>query len=166
MGFIADLNQDILFYCIVGLFAFVIVLFLLNRIQLNKARKRYNQMINGSSPDNVEQLLIAMQNSINELTSQNSKQQGELEQIKNQMRKMKANVKVKRYNAFSENGGSDLSFSIAILDEDQDGVVLTGIHGREQTFIYAKPIDKGQSTYSLTPEEKAIIDQIAGKMNA
>jgi hypothetical protein len=79
---------------------------------------------------------------------------------------MKSRLGVQRYNAFSQEGGSDLSFSIVILDEEQDGVVLTGIHGREQTFIYAKPVEKGQSSYSLSPEEKVLIDRIAVKLNA
>jgi hypothetical protein len=134
-------------------------------IKLSKMRKRYNQMINGGRPDSVEQLLIGMQNNLNQLTEQNCLQQSELDQIKKQMRKMKSHVGMQRYNAFSNDGGSDLSFSIAVLDDEKDGVVLTGIHGREQTFIYAKPIEKGQSTYSLTPEEKNIIDRIAGKSN-
>jgi hypothetical protein len=135
-------------------------------IQLSKVRKRYIKMINGGNPENVEQLLIGLQNNINQLTNQNILQQGEIEQIKQQMRKMKSRLGVQRYNAFSQDGGSDLSFSIVLLDEAQDGVVLTGIHGREQTFIYAKPVENGQSTYSLSPEEKVLIDRIAVKSNA
>jgi hypothetical protein len=166
MGFVADLNQEVVIYSIIGLFIVVFIWLILNRIQLSKARKQYSQMMNGGRPENVEQLLIGLQNSINALTLQNNMQQSEIEQMKKQMRKMKSNVSIQRYNAFSEIGGSDLSFSIAILDEEQDGVVLTGIHGREQTFIYAKPVEKGQSTYNLTPEEKTIIDRIALKSNA
>jgi hypothetical protein len=156
-------NVEIAFYSTVGLFCIVFVLLMMNMIKVSKMRTRYNQMINGGRPESVEQLLIGMQNNLNQLTAQNRLQQSEIDQIKKQMRKMKSHVGVQRYNAFSNDGGSDLSFSIAVLDEEQDGVVLTGIHGREQTFIYAKPIDKGQSTYSLTPEERNIIDRIAGK---
>jgi hypothetical protein len=166
MPFAADLNQEVVIYSITGLFIVVFMLLILNSIQFSKARKRYSKMINGGRPENVEQLLIGLQSSVNALTLQNNMQQNEIEQMKKQMRKMKSNVSIQRYNAFSENGGSDLSFSIAILDEEQDGVVLTGIHGREQTFIYAKPVDKGQSSYNLTPEEKTIIDRIALKSNA
>ena len=70
---------------------------------------------------------------------------------------LKGRVGVHRFNAFSDSG-SDLSFSVAFINEAEDGVVLTGIHGREQTFLYAKPIDKGQSAYMLSPEEKTAIN--------
>jgi hypothetical protein len=161
---IAD-HLEIVLYGIAGLFVIVFGLLLMNMVKLSKMRIRYNQIMNGGRPENIEQLLIHIQNKLNQLTTENRMQQSEIDQIKKQMRKMKAHVAVQRYNAFSNEGGSDLSFSIAVLDEEQDGVVLTGIHGREQTFIYAKPVEKGQSTYSLTPEEKNIIDRIGGKSN-
>lgn len=61
-----------------------------------------------------------------------------------------------RYNAF-EKAGSDLSFSLALLDDGADGFVLTGIFGREDTRVYAKPILKGESKYSLSEEEISAI---------
>jgi hypothetical protein len=166
MDFLTNLNQDVVIISLSGLFIVVISLLIMNMVQLSKVRKKYIKMINGGSPENVEQLLIGLQNNINQLTNQNILQQGEIEQIKQQMRKMKSRLGVQRYNAFSQDGGSDLSFSIVLLDEAQDGVVLTGIHGREQTFIYAKPVENGQSTYSLSPEEKVLIDRIAVKSNS
>jgi hypothetical protein len=165
MGVLTDLDQGIVIISFAALFIILVILLVINMIQFRSVRTRYNQMINGGSAENVEQVLIGLQNNINQLTQQNNSQQMELDQIKQLMRKMKSHLGVQRYNAFSQDGGSDLSFSIAILDDQQDGVVLTGIHGREQTFIYAKPVEKGQSTYSLSPEEKMIIDRIAEKSN-
>jgi len=57
-----------------------------------------------------------------------------------------------RYNAF-ENIGSDLSFSLALLNDRADGFVLTGIFGREDTRVYAKPVSGGKSQYNLSDEE-------------
>lgn len=166
MRFLADLNQDVAVLSFIGLLVIVFILLFINMKRLSKMRKQYTQIINGGSAENIEQVLIDLQNNVNQLAQQNNQQQAELEKIKQTMRQMKSNVVVQRYNAFSEDGGSDLSFSMAILDDEQNGVVLTGIHGREQTFIYAKPIEKSQSTYSLTPEEKLIINRIAAKSNA
>jgi hypothetical protein len=166
MQMLTDLDQSLVILIFGGLFIIVLMLLFLNMKQLSNLRKQYTQMINGGSAKNVEEVLIGLQNNINQLTEQNIFQQAEIDQIKQNMRNMKSHLEVQRYNAFSQDGGSDLSFSIAILDDEQDGIVLTGIHGREQTFIYAKPVEKGQSTYSLTPEEKVIIDRIAAKLNA
>ena len=67
-------------------------------------------------------------------------------------------VAIMRYKAF-ENVGSDLSFSIAILDGNNDGVLLTGIYGREESVTYAKPVDKGISRYDLSEEEKQVLNE-------
>jgi hypothetical protein len=166
MGVLKDLDQSIVIISFIVLFFIVFILLIMNMRQLSKTRKRYNKMINGGSVENVEQVLIGLQNNVNELTQQNKSQQIEIDQTRKHMRKMKSHLGVQRYNAFSQDGGSDLSFSIAILDEEPNGVVLTGIHNREQTFIYAKPVEKGQSTYNLSPEEKVLIDRIAEKSNA
>ena len=67
-------------------------------------------------------------------------------------------VAIMRYRAF-EDVGSDLSFSIAILDGNNDGIVLTGLYGRQQSTTYAKPIDNGISRYDLSEEELSVIQE-------
>ena len=67
-----------------------------------------------------------------------------------------------RYNAFS-NVGSDLSFSIALLDNDDNGIVISSLYGRESSTTYAKPIIRGRSEYILTGEEKHAISQAKKK---
>lgn len=62
-------------------------------------------------------------------------------------------VGIVRYNAYKDTS-SDLSFAIALLDEQNNGVVLNGIYSREMSNIYAKPINNGKSNYTLTQEEQ------------
>lgn len=61
-----------------------------------------------------------------------------------------------RYNAYKDTG-SDLSFTLALLDEGNNGVVLNGIYSREMSNIYAKPVVNGKSTYKTTEEEEEAI---------
>jgi len=63
-----------------------------------------------------------------------------------------------RYDAFGDMGGK-LSFSLALLDEEASGLVISALIGREQTRVYAKPIEKGHSEFSLSEEEKAACAQ-------
>jgi len=67
-------------------------------------------------------------------------------------------VELLRFRAF-ENVGSDLSFAFALLNQEGSGIVLSSIHNREESRVYAKPIKEGLSTYSLTGEEKEVIDR-------
>ena len=57
-----------------------------------------------------------------------------------------------RYNPF-DNMGGELSFVLALLDEDDNGVLINTIHSRESTYSYAKPISAMQCPYPLSGEE-------------
>lgn len=65
-------------------------------------------------------------------------------------------VGVVRFNPFADKGG-DQSFVVAVLDDHTDGFVFSGLHSRSDVRVYAKPVVGGQSTYTLTSEEKEAI---------
>lgn len=58
-----------------------------------------------------------------------------------------------RFNPFREIGG-DHSFSLAILDGKDTGIIITGLHTRERTRIYAKAVKTGKSEIKLSEEER------------
>ncbi len=67
-------------------------------------------------------------------------------------------VGVVRFNAFAGNGaGGNQSFSAAFLDEELSGVVLSTLYSRNHVGVYAKPVEKGNSTFELTAEERDAI---------
>jgi hypothetical protein len=57
-----------------------------------------------------------------------------------------------RFNPFDDTG-SDQSFAIALLDADHNGIVVSSLHGRAGTRVFAKPITSGQATHALSDEE-------------
>jgi hypothetical protein len=61
-----------------------------------------------------------------------------------------------RFNPFHDTGG-DQSFAIALADEHGNGVILSSLHARDVTRVYAKPLLEWGATYSLTEEEKQVI---------
>ena len=61
-----------------------------------------------------------------------------------------------RYDAFNDTGGR-LSWSVALLDDAGDGVVLTAIHGRSEARSYAKSISGWASEQQLSPEEDSAV---------
>jgi hypothetical protein len=141
---------------VISLFLLIMIIVLWSR--MNRMRSDYVRMLNGTGAQNVEQLLIEIQTSINRLQASDVEQIKILDAIQERMRKMKSKTGIYRYNAFGERG-HDLSFSIAVLNDYQDGYVISGIHNREESYIYAKPIEKGDSSYTLSPEEKEAINR-------
>lgn len=70
-------------------------------------------------------------------------------------------VAVSRYSAFADSGG-DQSFSVALLDDREHGVLLSGLYGRAGGRVYAKPVAAGESTYVLTDEESRVLNDARG----
>lgn len=75
------------------------------------------------------------------------------------------NVALLRYDAFEDVGGR-LSFSCALLDDQGNGVVLTSINGRQETRVYAKPVNLGTSSHNLSLEEEESIRRALGARQA
>jgi hypothetical protein len=61
-----------------------------------------------------------------------------------------------RFNPF-EDTGSDQSFAIALLDGERDGIVISSLHGRANTRVFAKPVQGGSSPHALSAEEEQAI---------
>lgn len=67
-----------------------------------------------------------------------------------------------RFNPFKELGG-DQSFCLAILDGEDSGVVITGLHTRDRTRVYMKAVNKGKSQHDLSAEEKKALESAYNK---
>ncbi len=61
-----------------------------------------------------------------------------------------------RFNPFDDTG-SDQSFAIALLDQRRDGIVISSLHGRDSTRLFAKPVEGGVSKHTLSDEEAEAI---------
>jgi len=65
-------------------------------------------------------------------------------------------LETKRFNAFADAGGNQ-SFASAFLDEEGSGVIISSLYTREKCTVFAKPITRYASLYTLTDEEKEVI---------
>ena len=88
----------------------------------------------------------------------------ELKEFRKDMEKAITKVSIMRYNPFREIGG-DQSFSIALLDEKNDGVVVTSHYGHEGNRVYAKALTKGKSEHPLSEEEKKVVKEAKEQNN-
>lgn len=121
----------------------------------------YRRLAKGSEKDNLEKIL----GKILDREELNSK---EITRIWSQITKLEKEgtfhvqkLGLVKYNPFSETGGAQ-SFSLAALDGNGSGFVITGLHGRDRTRVYAKPISSGKSSLELSVEERKALS-IASK---
>jgi len=147
---------------IVVVFAVIIIIQAILMIAMNSKMKKiyrsYRKMMDGAGVENLEGVLVTIKEEQKQQQEMLAAAQNRIKTLEQRVPLQKSNIAVHRYNAFSDKG-SDLSFSLAITNDEKDGVVLTSIHSREGMYVYGKPIQKGQSNYTLTPEERKVIEE-------
>ena len=152
------INDQLVWFVLV--FAVIIIVLVVTVIsqgaKIRTMRRKYEAMMAGSGVEDLETLLIDLKNQSEMLEEEQKEHKALLEQTQVRIRGMKSNIALKRYNAFGERG-NDLSFSLAILDDNSTGIVLTSLHNRDNSYIYSKPMQGGESQYALSPEEKEVI---------
>jgi hypothetical protein len=144
---------------------FLILVFISIRSK-KKVYKRYYNLIADFEEKNLDYMLNKLRDRLNDLEQNFIGLEKANKILQENLTYAIQHVGVVRYNAFHDIG-SDLSFSIALLDKHANGVVITSIYGREESRIFAKPIRNKRSTYRLTEEEneaitKAVGHQLAG----
>lgn len=140
------------------LFLLLLAFYIIAEIRINKLRNRYDTLTRGMDGVNIEEILVQNGNEIDNLQNEIEKLNEELKSLNTQLTFAIQKVGFIRYNAFDDMG-SELSFSIALLDNFSNGFVLTSIYGRDQSISYAKPIKDGKSSYPLSVEEMQAIDR-------
>ena len=116
----------------------------------------------GTNNKNIEEHIINYLDKIDESKELSEDVKKMYEDMDNRIKGCIQKVAMIRYKAFDD-VGSDLSFSMAFLDDDNNGIILTGIYGRHDSTTYAKPIDKGMSRYELSEEEKEVLNNAINK---
>ncbi|WP_010246631.1 DUF4446 family protein [Acetivibrio cellulolyticus] len=147
-------------YLIIGNIIVTIILLIsliTTRSSINKFKNRYKKFFKNSDDSNIERLVEENIDLCHEITNKNKDIENRINFIERNMLQCVQKIGVVRYNAF-DNVGSNLSFAIALLDGNDNGIVLNGIYSRESTSTYAKAIISGQSKYTLSAEEIQAID--------
>ncbi len=152
-------------FIVIGL-AIITLLLLLTTIILlvsvNKVEKKYRKMMRGMNNKNLEEVINSNLDNIDVALNNSKKSLEKCEKMAGELKSCVNKVAIMRYKAF-EDVGSDLSFSVAILDSYNDGVIITGIYSRHDSTTYAKPIDKGISRYDLSEEELHVLNEAINK---
>ena len=129
---------------------------LVNVIKTNSRYKNFMKKIGNGK--NIEEDLENFMYKVDRVEKQNAEIMNFCKNLDEDMSKCIQKIGIVRYSAFKDTG-SDLSFAVALLDENNDGVVFNGIYSREISNIYAKPVEKGNSKYTLSNEELQAIDK-------
>lgn len=147
-------------FVIIGLVLFVIILLILNIVNMNqirKLKKRYKIFMSGKSAKTLEDTLIKRLDQVDNLIAANSANEENIKKLFGNMKFTFQKVGLVKYDALHEMGGK-LSFSLALLNETNDGFIMNAVHSREGCYTYVKEIVGGNSIIALADEEQEALD--------
>jgi len=110
----------------------------------------------GVDGKNLEDLLLFYTSKQKDFESKIEELQKRIEQLERESKLVIKKVYAKKYNAFKDMGG-DLSFSLVLLNDNDNGMLITSIFGRDENRIYLKPVEAGKTGYALSPEEREVL---------
>ena len=147
----------IVFFLIAALIVFIRL-----NMKMSRLNRKYERMMTGVEQGNLETVLLRHLDDVRQAKQDINQLEKRCDALRQQLSGCVQQVGVVRFNAFDDTG-SDLSYAIALLDEKNNGVILSSIFGRNEARCYAKPIVNGQSTYFLTEEEKEAMQKVLDK---
>ena len=144
-------------------FVLAIVL-IISLMKTNKMKKKYNAFMKGSDGYTLESTIINRFKEIDILKEESKYTSEKLNIECETLITAYQKIGIVKYDAFKEMGGK-LSFSLCLLDDENNGFILTSMHTREGCYTYVKEIIKGESFVVLSEEERKALEEAKNKRN-
>lgn len=152
-------NLDIA-YLFIGILVIILILFIIVFVQmwkLNKLKKRYEKFMKGKEAESLEEEIVNLFEDITYLKETTNKNSKEISRIYKKHESAYQKIGIVKYDAFNQMGGK-LSFSLALLNENDDGFILNSVHSSDGCYSYTKEITAGECEISLGEEEKNALE--------
>ncbi len=157
------IDSDYIIIALVAITFILLILYIVNIVQMANLKKRYKIFMSGKNARNLEKTLIERLDQVDGLLAANAENEKNIKQLFANMKFTFQKVGLVKYDAFNEMGGK-LSFSLALLNETNNGFVMNAVHSREGCYTYVKEIIDGNSVIMLSEEEKEALE-MAKKSN-
>lgn len=156
-------NMDI-GYILLAFAILILILLILNIISLVKItnlRKRLKKFMKGKDARSLEKEIIALHEDNKFLKNMTEINKKDIRNLNKRFAKAFQKIGIVKYDAYQQMGGL-LSFSLALLDEDNNGLILNSVHSTEGCYTYTKEVVNGECKLELSNEEKVALDQAMG----
>lgn len=152
------LKTETFLMIVAGMNILLLILYFCNILKLKKINKNYKIFMKKiGNGNNIDEILKNYINKVDEVSDKNEEIINYCKTIDNRISLCIKKVGMVRYSAFKDTG-SDLSFALALLNDNNDGVILNGIYSREMSNIYAKQVIDGKCSNKLSEEERQALE--------
>ncbi len=121
-----------------------------------KLHSRLRKLFRGRKGRDLEEIIISLRNELDQMEKEFVKGEARDRDMDARLKKSVSGVSMIRFSPFQGEGGNQ-SFALAMLDEENDGVVISSLYARERMSVFAKPIKNGVSEFELSAEEKKVL---------
>ena len=140
----------------------LVAIVMLESLQVGRLTRRIDQLTGGVEGGDLEAVLGEHLETVHQVGRDLDELTARVAFIESAARHHFAKEGLVRFNPFPDTGGNQ-SFALAMLDESDDGVVISSLHSRTGTRIYAKAVVGGKADTSLSAEEQEAIDEARSK---
>ncbi len=157
----SDIGIIILILFILLIILIVMVIILMKK--LNTLQQKLNIFMSGKDGMSLEQDLLSLHEENKFLKACADKNKKDIRVLYKKAQKSFCKQGLVKYDAFKQLGGQ-LSFCLALLDEDNNGFIINSVHSTEGCYSYTKAVVKGVSDLDLCKEEEQALAMARGEM--
>ena len=157
--------EQLTFYIMIALAAVTIIsiiLLIITLCKLKTLRRRVDALTRGKDTESMEDIMLNFFERIESLEDAENKMHRDIKEIKENLKITYQKCGLVKYDAFREMSGA-LSYSLALLDKENNGILISSMYSREGCYTYAKDIVNGESKINLSEEEAEALKQAVAK---
>ena len=148
------------FYVKAGIVALILILFLILLImqirlmgKFKKLYRTYDRFMRGKDMESMEETVLAQFERIEALEKSNEEKDRQIESIFENLQHVYQKTGLVKYDAFREMSGK-LSYAVALLDKEDNGILVNSMYSREGCYSYVKTIVGGKCSIEMSEEEQ------------
>ena len=147
-------------YLFIGAFVAILILLIIVIVlcvNLDRLSKKYKKFMGGKNAKSLEKDIMGLYEDNRLIKASMEKNRKDIENLYSKLESAFQKIGIVKYDAFNQMGGQ-LSFSLALLDENDNGFIINSVHSTEGCYSYTKEIKNGLCDISLGDEEKKALD--------
>ena len=145
------MSSAVTILCILVVLLIILIIFIIHK--MNVMARKYEMLMSGKKGADLEKIIRIRFKEMDQVKANARRVTKEHRQIKKHLSSCISKYALVKYDAFDKMAGK-LSFVIALLNDENSGILLNSMHSREGCFTYAKEIVNGESTSSFHPRKR------------
>ena len=149
---LGSMDIGYIFLVMLVLILVLLILLIIQMVKSSKLKKRLDKFVLGKDGNSLEQDIIGLFEDNKFLKANAEKNKKDIRSLTKRMESSYQKMGLVKYDAFHQMGGQ-LSFSLCLLDDNNNGFIINSVHSTEGCYSYTKEIKGGESSIALGEEE-------------